>query len=107
MERRLAAILASDLVGYQFRLALARSRQLCYGREQPGGAIWGIPVDSSPCGHFIISVKAGALPPSFVEAAFLARISEMVVRNDGLENRNPSSYLGLCGGNREGSYSSC
>ena len=28
---------------YQFRLAIARSRQLCHGRGQPGGAIWGIP----------------------------------------------------------------
>ncbi len=27
---------------YQFRLARARSRQLCYGRRQPGRAIWGI-----------------------------------------------------------------
>ena len=25
---------------YQFRLALALSGQLCYGRGQPGGAIW-------------------------------------------------------------------
>ncbi len=70
MERRLAAILAADVVGYQFRLALAWSRQLCYGRGQTGGAIWGIPVDSSPCGRFINSAKAGALPPSFAEAAF-------------------------------------